>query len=167
MRSELSQGSRDLSAHCHQGSRLSARSGGPLFRVRQPDASDRSPQTGSRVVELAIETFDRLQSIGRFDKNTQGAYIKAWCTEGDIDEALGDFQQAWTEFSRCSELAKAHAVQYPETASIYLASQAAERKATTAQELGNLSGALQALDEDESSLRGLLEREPRNPRLLG
>ena len=112
----------------------------------------------------ALETFDRLQSTQSLNRKTEPAYIKAWCIEGDIDEDMGDFQQAWTEFSRCSELAKAYASRYPETANVYLASQAAERKATAAQELGNLSGALQALAEDESLLRGLLAKEPRNPR---
>ena len=112
----------------------------------------------------ALETFDRLQSTQSLDQKTEPAYIKAWCIEGDIDEEMGEFQQAWTEFSRCSELAKTYASRHPQTGSVYLASQAAERKATAAQELGNLSGALQALAEDESLLRGLLAREPRNPR---
>ncbi len=112
----------------------------------------------------AIETFDRLRATQPFDKDTEAAYAKAWCIEGDIDERVGDFGPAWTEFSRCSELAKAHAARYPETTNTYLANQAAERKATAAQALGNLSGALQALDEDEAALRGLLAQEPRNPR---
>jgi tetratricopeptide (TPR) repeat protein len=112
----------------------------------------------------AIGTFDRLRSTQRFDENTEASYIKAWCTEGDIDETLSRYQQAWTEFSRCSELAKAQAAQHPETERLYLANQAAERKATAAQELGDLNGALQSLNEDESSLRDLLAREPRNPR---
>jgi tetratricopeptide (TPR) repeat protein len=93
----------------------------------------------------------------------ENRYIASWCTVGDIDEDQGDYQRAWTEFSRCGDLARAELKRNASREALRAVAQATERIGTVAQELGLLEEALKAFDEDESALQKLLSREPRNP----
>jgi len=115
--------------------------------------------------ELAVKTFDRIRSQQALSGELEIPYTQAWCTLGDLDEDVGHYTQAWKEFSRCGELARARLdrTKDPETKSWL--SQADERIATADQELGLLQQALTSLNEDESLLKELLVAEPHNPQL--
>jgi tetratricopeptide (TPR) repeat protein len=98
-----------------------------------------------------------------FDPALELSYTAAWCTLGDIDEDLGHFRESWTEFSRCTELARAQLQRKRDTGSLNQVQQATSRMATAAQSMGLLTEALQALDESESVMRELLADQPHNP----
>lgn len=114
--------------------------------------------------EAAIQTFDRLRSQQPLDAELQSSYTSAWCTVGDIDEDGGHYRQAWTEFSRCAELARVQLSHQEDPPSLSAVAQAEERVGTAAQELGLFQESLRAFDEDESTLKKLLAAEPLNPR---
>jgi serine/threonine protein kinase len=115
--------------------------------------------------ESAIQTFDRMRARQGLDPASQQSYLGAWCTLGDMDEELGHYRQAWTEFSRCRDLARARLGTARDRQALSSVALADERIGTAAQELGFLTEALRALDEDESVIDELLAAEPRNPRL--
>ena len=115
--------------------------------------------------ESAIETFDHARARGPVDSQFELKYAQAFCTLGDMDEDLGSYSQAFQEFSRCGELSRA---QFQATGSrqfLSALSRAEERIGTAAQELGMLSAAMRAIDEDESLVARLSALEPRNPEL--
>jgi len=115
--------------------------------------------------ELAVKTFDRIHSQHALSGKLEIPYTQAWCTLGDLDEDAGHYTQAWKEFSRCGELARARLDGTKDQETTSWLSQADERIATAAQELGLLEQALRLLDEDESLLNELLVGEPHNPQL--
>ena len=82
-----------------------------------------------------------------------------------MDEDLAHYRQAWISFSRCRDLAREQIKEVRNLQTLGNLGQADERIATAATELGHLTEALQALDEDESVLDELLAAEPRNPKL--
>lgn len=96
--------------------------------------------------------------------NLQNSYTMAWCRLGDFDEDWGSYHQAWTEFSRCSELAHAQLLRKRDQQTLLAVAESAERVGTAAEELGHLREALQAFDEEETAIRELLAAEPLNPR---
>jgi tetratricopeptide (TPR) repeat protein len=112
----------------------------------------------------AIQTFDRLRAHQQLNPEQENIYTRAWCNVGDIDEDEENYQQAWTEFGRCSELAHAQLIRKRDQQSLNMVAESAERVGTAAQELGHLREALQAFDEDETALRELLAAEPLNPK---
>ena len=123
------------------------------------------PQRARELYETAIQTFDRLRARQQLNPEQENIYTRAWCNVGDIDEDVRNFQQAWTEFGRCSELAHAQLKRKREQQSLNMVAESAERVGTAAQELGHLREALQAFDEDETAVRELLAAEPLDPRL--
>jgi eukaryotic-like serine/threonine-protein kinase len=122
------------------------------------------PQRARELYMAAIQTFDRLRAHQQLDPEQENIYTRAWCNLGDVDEDVDNFQLAWTEFGRCSELAHAQLNRKKDQQSLNMVAQAAERVGTAAQELGHLREALQAFDEDETAIRELLAAEPFNPR---
>jgi serine/threonine protein kinase len=122
------------------------------------------PQRARELYMAAIQTFDRLRPHQQLDPEQENIYTRAWCNLGDVDEDVDNFQLAWTEFGRCSELAHAQLNRKKDQQSLNMIAQSAERVGTAAQELGHLREALQAFDEDETAIRELLAAEPFNPR---
>jgi tetratricopeptide (TPR) repeat protein len=82
-----------------------------------------------------------------------------------MDEDMGQYRLAWSEFSRCGELARDLRKAGKNPMAPYFVAQADERIATAAQELGLLPQALQALDEDQVIIDRMLVAEPHNPKL--
>jgi serine/threonine protein kinase len=123
------------------------------------------PQRAMELYEAAIQTFDRLRARQPLDSEQENIYTRAWCGLGDVDEDTDNFQKAWTEFGRCSQLAQAQLKRNRDRESLNMVAQSAERVGTAAQELGHLREALQAFDEEETVLRELLSAEPLNPKL--
>jgi eukaryotic-like serine/threonine-protein kinase len=117
------------------------------------------------ISESAIATFDQLRIRQKLTKAEEGKYTNAWCTVGDIDEDMGHYRQAWSEFSKCRDLARAGLDQAKDTEGLSMLAQADERVGTAAAELGRFSEALAAVDEDEAILKQLVAAEPQNPRL--
>jgi serine/threonine protein kinase/tetratricopeptide (TPR) repeat protein len=117
------------------------------------------------LAELAIETFERIQSQHPLDDNLELAYGRSWCTLDDMDEDIGHYRAAWTDVSRCSSIAHTDAEKARNNETLTLLSAADERVGTVAAKVGLLDDALRALDEDESVLNELLTAEPQNPRL--
>lgn len=115
--------------------------------------------------QSAIETFDRLRTGQSLPADLQLPYTRAWCTEGDLDEDTGRYTQAWKEFSRCAELARARLNQTGDRQAMSWLSQADERLGTAARELGLFQQALKALDEDDDLLHQLITADPLNPGL--
>ncbi len=113
--------------------------------------------------QSAIQVLDRIQARRPFGTDLELTYIQAWCTLGDLDEDSGHYRQAWTELSRCGELARARLSKARDRQGLSALSQALERIGTAAQELGLLQQGLQALNEEESLLAELLAAEPQNP----
>jgi serine/threonine protein kinase len=128
-----------------------------LFRFDQP-------QRARELYEAAIQTLDRLRAHQPLDPAQENLYTRAWCNVGDIDEDVDNYQQAWTEFARCSELAHAQLNRKRDKESLSMIAESAERVGTAAQELGHLREALQAFDEEETAVRELLAAEPLNPK---
>ena len=122
------------------------------------------PKQARALALSAIQTFDRLRRGQPLDAKVENRYIASWCTIGDIDEDQGDYQQAWDEFSRCADLARAEFNHKASRQALRAVAQATERIGTVAQELGLLEEASKAFDEDESALQKLLAQEPLNPR---
>ncbi|MGB8913271.1 MAG: serine/threonine-protein kinase, partial [Candidatus Sulfotelmatobacter sp.] len=122
------------------------------------------PQRARELSETAIQTFDRLRARQQLNPEQENLYTRAWCNVGDIDEDVENFQQAWTEFGRCRELAQAQLNRKRDQQSLNMVAESAERVGTAAQELGHLREALQAFDEDETAVRELLAAEPLNPK---
>ena len=122
------------------------------------------PQRAKELYEQAIQTFDRLRAHQQLDPEQENIYTRAWCGVGDIDEDVDKYQQAWTEFGHCSELAHAQLKRKRDQQSLNMVAQSAERVGTAAQELGHLREALQAFDEEETAVRELLAAEPLNPK---
>jgi len=137
----------------------------------------RNLEQARELSELAVQTFHQLSTQTLSSDDLAFHYIEAWCTLGDTDEDLNHFHQAWYDFSRCYELAKAALRRRNGSGSatgtktgtnlrfLSAFSQAAERVGTGAQNLGRLEEALRALDEDEAALRQLISAEPWNPSL--
>jgi len=121
------------------------------------------PQRARELYEAAIQTFDRLRTHQQLTPEQENLYTKAWCNVGDIDEDVGNYRQAWTEFVHCSELAHAQLNRKRDRRSLDMVAQSADRVGTAAQELGHLREALHAFDEDETAVRELLAAEPSNP----
>ena len=117
-----------------------------------------------QLSESAIQTFDRARASQNFGPMAVD-YIQAWCTLGDIDEDSDRYRQAWAEFSKCRDLARAQLSETKNNKFLPTLSLADERVGTAAQELGHLLEALRALDEDESVLSQLLAVDPRHPQL--
>ena len=130
---------------------------GGLFRYGE------DPKRAKELTEAAIQTFDRLRAGQLADPQLENSYTMAWCRLGDIEEDVGNYRQAWTEFTRCSELAHAQLIRKRDRQTLTTVSRAEERIGTAAQELGHLREALAAFDEDEDVLRQLLAAEPLNP----
>jgi serine/threonine protein kinase/tetratricopeptide (TPR) repeat protein len=128
-----------------------------LFRFSE------QPQRAKELYEAAIQTLDRIRAHKPLDSEQEDLYTRAWCNLGDVDEDTDNFRQAWTEFSRCSELAHAQLSRKKDQQSLLAVAGSAERVGTAAQELGHLREALQAFGEDEAALRELLAAEPLNP----
>ncbi len=122
------------------------------------------PKRARELTAAAIQIFDRLREHGQLDAYSQNSYIMAWCKLGDYDEDWGSYHQAWTEFSRCSELAHAQVSRERDQRALIDVGESAERVGTAAQELGHLRQALRAFDEEETAVRELLAAEPLNPR---
>jgi eukaryotic-like serine/threonine-protein kinase len=122
------------------------------------------PKRARELTESAIQIYDRLRDHQQLDAHSENLYTFAWCKLGDFDEDWGIYHQAWTEFSRCSELAHAQLDRKKDQQSLTAVAESAERIGTAAQELGHLREALQAFDEDEATVRELLAAEPLNPR---
>jgi len=114
--------------------------------------------------DSGLQILERLQASHALDRDSERTYINAWCRIGDIDEDLGDYKKAFSEFSRCGDLARA-ARRGKDPTMLSILSQADERIGTAARELGLLQLALRALDEDEAAINELLAREPQNPSL--
>lgn len=124
------------------------------------------PIHAKELAQTAIRTFDRVRAGQPLDAPSENSYISAWCRLGDIDEDTDDYRQAWIEFSRCAELARAQLDRRKDQGALSAVSQAAERIGTASQELGLLRESLLAFDEDEAKLRELLAAEPLNPAFL-
>jgi serine/threonine protein kinase len=122
-----------------------------------------NPQRARELSESAIQTFDRIRGRGELNPQLQSSYIGAWCTAGDMDEDMGKFRLAWTEFSRCGDLARAQLKSKRDVQTLYEVGEADERIQSAARELGRLDEALGALDENQSVLSEMLAAEPRNP----
>lgn len=122
------------------------------------------PKRARELTGAAIQIFDRIRDHQQLDAHSLNSYTMAWCKLGDFDEDWGSYHQAWTEFSRCSELAHAQLNQKRDQQALIAVAESAERVGTPAEELGHLREALQAFDEDETALRELLATEPMNPR---
>ena len=122
------------------------------------------PQRARELYEAAIQTLDRLRAQQPLDSAQENLYTRAWCNVGDVDEDVDNYQLAWTEFGRCSELAHAQLNRKRDQPSLSMVAESAERVGTAAQELGHLREALQAFDEEEAAVRELLAAEPLNPR---
>jgi serine/threonine protein kinase len=122
------------------------------------------PQRARELYLAAIQTFDGLRARQQLDPEQENLYTRAWCNVGDVDEDVENFQQAWTEFGHCSELAHAQLNRKRDKRSLNMVGESAERVGTAAQELGHLREALQAFDEEETAVRELLAAEPLNPR---
>ncbi len=131
---------------------------GGLFRYGQ------DPKRARELTEAAIQILDRLRHNQHLDPHLQNSYTTAWCKLGDIDEDWGNYDQAWTEFSRCSEFAHAQLNRKRDQQALAAVAESAERVGTAEDELGHLREALQAFDEEETTLRELLAAEPLNPR---
>jgi eukaryotic-like serine/threonine-protein kinase len=122
------------------------------------------PKRARQLTQAAIQIFDQLREQKQLDPHFENSYTMAWCKLGDFDEDWGNFHPAWTEFSRCSELAHAQLQRTGDQQARLVVAESAERIGTAAQELGHLREALQAFDEEEKFLRELLVAEPLNPR---
>ncbi len=122
------------------------------------------PQRARELYVAAIQTFDRLRADQQLTSEQENIYTRAWCNVGDVDEDTENFQQAWTEFGRCSKLAHAQLERKQDQSSLNMVAESAERVGTAAQELGHLREALQAFNEDETAVGKLLAAEPLNPR---
>ena len=57
--------------------------------------------------DSGLQILERLQASHALDRDSERTYITAWCRIGDIDEDLGDYKKAFSEFSRCGDLARA------------------------------------------------------------
>ena len=121
------------------------------------------PTQAKQLVATAIQTLDGVRARQPLDTPMEMNYITAWCRMGDIDEDEDDYPHAWTEFSRCAELARDRLNRQKDRQALIAVSQSEERIGTAAQELGRLQESLQAFDQDESALRELLAAEPLNP----
>jgi tetratricopeptide (TPR) repeat protein len=115
--------------------------------------------------ESAIQAYDRLSVAGKLSGSQEIARADTWCRLGDMDEDMNQYQQAYSEFSRCGELASNRVSSKRERDAVSLLADADERIGTAAMELGLLSQSLAALDDDESLLNELLRLEPQNPSL--
>ena len=113
----------------------------------------------------AIHTLERLPDRPGFDGELEEAYTKAWCTLADMDEDLGHYRDAWSEASRCGDLAGARVAKARNSQTVMLLAGAEERLGTLAQEVGLLSQAEDALRQDEALLNEMLAAEPSNPGL--
>ena len=122
------------------------------------------PERARHLTQAAIKIFDRLRDHQQLDGHLENSYSIAWCRLGDIDEDWGSYHQAWTEFSRCSELARAQLQRKRDQQALETVAVSAERVGSAAQELGRLREALRAFEEEESAVRELLAAEPLNPR---
>jgi eukaryotic-like serine/threonine-protein kinase len=122
------------------------------------------PKRARELTQAAIQIFDQLREHQELDPHMENSYTMAWCKLGDFDEDWGNYHQAWTEFSRCSELAHAQLQSKRDQQARLAVAESAERIGTAAQELGHLREALQAFDEEETFLKELLVAEPMNPR---
>jgi serine/threonine protein kinase/tetratricopeptide (TPR) repeat protein len=131
---------------------------GALFRYSE------DPKRARELTEAAIQIFDRLRNNQQIDPHFEHSYTMAWCKLGDIDEDWGNYHLAWTEFSRCDELARAQLERTRDQQALEAVAGSAERVGTAAQELGHLREALQAFDKEETAVRELLAAEPLNPR---
>jgi serine/threonine protein kinase len=131
---------------------------GALFRYSG------DPKRARQLTEAAIQIFDRLRDDQQVDADLEHSYTMAWCKLGDIDEDWGNYHQAWTEFSHCSELARAQLQRTRDQRALEAVAGSAERVGTAAEELGQLGEALRAFDEEETAVRELLAVEPLNPR---
>jgi tetratricopeptide (TPR) repeat protein len=114
--------------------------------------------------EASIQTFDRIRTRHPLDSQSEQDYLGAWCTLGDMDEDLGRYRAAWTDFTRCRDLARIRLDRVRDRRTLSQLSQADERVGTAAHELGRLNEALLAFDEDQSLLDELIAKEPRNPK---
>jgi tetratricopeptide (TPR) repeat protein len=121
------------------------------------------PKRARELTQAAIQTFDRLRLSEPADAQLENSHTMAWCNLGDVDEDWGSYHQAWTEFSRCSELARAQLQRKRDQPALRAVAGSAERVGTAAEELGHLREALQAFDEEETAVRELLAAEPLNP----
>jgi serine/threonine protein kinase/tetratricopeptide (TPR) repeat protein len=122
------------------------------------------PKRARELTGAAIQIFDRLRDHQQLDADLEHSYTMAWCKLGDIDEDQGSYRQAWTEFSRCSELARAQLQRTRDQRALEAVAGSAERVGTAAEELGHLGEALRAFDEEKTAVRELLAAEPLNPR---
>ena len=129
-----------------------------FFRVTK------QPQRARDLYEEAIQIFDRVRAHQQLDPERENLYTRAWCNLGDIDEDVHKYRLAWTEFQRCSDLARAQLNRERDQESLTMVAQAAERVGTAAQELGHLREAIKAFDDDEDAVHQLLTAEPLNPR---
>lgn len=121
------------------------------------------PGQARRLAESAIHTFDRMRQRGELTAPLQGSYVAAWCAAGDMDEDMGRFRLAWTEFSRCGELARARLKEERNLQTLFEVGEADERIQSAARELGRIAEALRALDENQAVLNEMLAAEPLNP----
>jgi serine/threonine protein kinase/tetratricopeptide (TPR) repeat protein len=115
------------------------------------------------LAELAIQTFSGF--LPPVNGRLREGYVGGWCTLGDIEEDLAHYRAAWTDFQHCRALAQDWEKTTGERAALSSVAQAEERIATAARELGLLTEALKALDEDQAIVDQLLALEPRNPSL--
>jgi eukaryotic-like serine/threonine-protein kinase len=121
------------------------------------------PTRARELSESAIRTFDRMRQRGKLPAQLEGSYVASWCTAGDMDEDMGKFRLALTEFSRCGDLARARLAKQRSPRTLYEVGEADERIQSAARELGYLAQALRALDENQSVLDEMLAAEPLNP----
>jgi tetratricopeptide (TPR) repeat protein len=117
------------------------------------------------IAEDGVETLDRIRAGGAIDSQLEMQYAGALCTLGDMDEDLGRYSQAFQEFSRCGDISRAQVKANESRQSLSALSLAEERIGTAAQEVGMLSTALRAIDDDDALLTRLATLEPRNPDL--
>lgn len=113
--------------------------------------------------ESAIQVFDRVRARQQLGADLEIAYAQAWCTLGDMDDDMGHYRLALTEFSQCGELARTRLSKRRDPQALSMLAQADGRVGTAAREVGLLEQALRALDEGESVLGELLAAEPQNP----
>ena len=121
------------------------------------------PKRARELTESAIQILDRLRDRQQLDAHLENSYTMAWCKLGDFDEDWGSYHQAWTEFSRCNDLAHSELQRKRDQQALLAVADSAERVGTAAQELGHLREALHAFDEEETTVRELLASEPLNP----
>ena len=96
------------------------------------------PTQAKQLVATAIQTLAGVRARQPLEPSTEINYIVAWCRMGDIDEDADDYPHAWTEFSRCAELARDRLNRHKDRQALIVVSQSEERIGTAAQELGRL-----------------------------